>query len=199
MAMFERHRRGLFAVIIAGVVALGTWQMGGALYIYSKAWLAQELLKAAWAGASADVPATRPWPGADTHPVARLSVPELAVDQIVLAGASGRNLAFGPTHLAGTAAPASAGHSVLSGHRDTHFSFLRDLKPGMVVRLQGPNGDWQDYRVRGGEVIDARHARLAADLAGGASLSLVTCYPFDAIGSGGPLRYVVFAEGISES
>ena len=43
-------------------------------------------------------------------------------------------------------------------------------------------------------VIDARHARLLPD-DGGAALTLVTCYPFDAVEPGGPLRYVVFAEG----
>lgn len=199
MAISERRRRGLFRAVVASALVLGMWQLGGGVYIYAKAWLAQELLKAAWAEASADVPAAAPWPGADTRPVARLSVPNLAVDQIVLEGASGRNLAFGPTHLAGTAAPGSAGHSVLSGHRDTQFGFLRDLTPGMVVRLQRPDGGWQNYQVRGAEVIDARTARLAADLTGGASLSLVTCYPFDAIQPGGPLRYVVFAEGVAES
>ncbi len=50
------------------------------------------------------------------------------------------------------------------------------------------------YRVTGTEVIDARHARLAPD-DGRPVLSLVTCYPFDAIDPGGPLRYVVTAEG----
>ncbi len=47
----------------------------------------------------------------------------------------------------------------------------------------------------GAEVIDARQARLAPD-DGRPILSLVTCYPFDAIVPGGPLRYVVTAAGI---
>ena len=41
-------------------------------------------------------------------------------------------------------------------------------------------------------MIDARHARLAPD-DGRPLLSLVTCYPFDAVAPGGPLRYVVTA------
>lgn len=199
MATPRNHRRGLLAIAAAGALVLGLWQLGGAALIHAKAWLAQGLLEASWAAASEEVPAPPPWPWADTYPVARLNVPDLSVDQIVLAGASGRTLAFGPAHLAGTAAPGTAGHSIISGHRDTHFRFLRDLAPGMEVRLQRPDGGWQSYRVRGGEIIDSRHARLAADPTGRASLSLVTCYPFDTIRPGGPLRYVVFAEGIAGS
>ncbi len=49
----------------------------------------------------------------------------------------------------------------------------------------------------GSEVIDARHARLAPD-PGRPVLSLVTCYPFDAVAPGGPLRYVVTAEAAGD-
>ncbi len=41
----------------------------------------------------------KPWPWADTHPVARLIAPAQDADVLVLAGASGRTLAFGPGHL----------------------------------------------------------------------------------------------------
>jgi len=62
---------------------------------------------------------------------------------------------------------------------------------------RGPNGAWRTYRVSGTEIIDARRARL---LPGDATprLTLVTCYPFDAIAPGGPLRYVVSAEAEAE-
>ena len=63
-------------------------------------------------------------------------MPILSVDQIVLAGTSGHTLALGSAHLAGTAAPDTAGHSSLSGHRDIHFRFVRDLTPGMEMRLR---------------------------------------------------------------
>jgi sortase A len=114
----------------------------------------------------------------------------------VLAGASGRTLAFGPGHLDGTAAPGRAGHTVLSGHRDTHFRFLEDLAPGSELRVQRPDGGWQSYRVVETRVIDTRRARLAPG-DGRPALTLVTCYPFDAVVPGGPLRYLVFAEGAS--
>lgn len=174
----------------------GLWQVGWAGWIHAKAALAQVLLERAWDRTLAGELAVRPWPWADTHPVARLEVPALGERQIVLAGASGRTLAFGPAHLDGTAPPGSPGHAVLSGHRDTHFRFLRELRPGMVVRLQGGDGVWRDYQVTGTEVIDAREARLMPD-SGRFALTLVTCYPFDTLVPGGPLRLLVHARGLA--
>ncbi len=189
--MGSRPARLAGALVLIG---LGAWQLGGAGWIHAKAWVAQGLLEASWAASLAGAGAVRPWPWADTWPVARLQAPGLGVDRIVLAGTSGRTLAFGPGHMDGTAAPGVPGHSLLSGHRDTHFRFLKDLAPGDALRVQRPDGGWRDYRVIGAEVIDARQARLAPD-DGRPLLSLVTCYPFDALIPGGPLRYVVTAAG----
>ncbi len=190
----DKRRRRLLATAAALSIVLGLWQLGGAGWIHAKAWLAQGLLEASWAASLAGAGPIRPWPWADTWPVARLQAPGLGVDRIVLAGTSGRTLAFGPGHMDGTAAPGAPGHSLLSGHRDTHFRFLKDLAPGDALRVQRPDGGWRDYRVIGAEVIDARQARLAPD-PGRPLLSLVTCYPFDALTPGGPLRYVVTAVG----
>jgi sortase A len=190
----ERRRWGRLA-FAAGLLllALGGWQMGSAAYLHAKAWLAQVLLAEAWAATLAGGGPQKPWPWADTAPVARLQVPSLGIDQIVLAGVSGRSLAFGPGHLDGTARPGTRGHSVLSGHRDTHFRFLQDLTPGTRLRIQRTDGRWRSYRVGGSAVIDAGEARLALGT-GRPVVTLVTCYPFDAITPGGPLRYLVSAE-----
>jgi len=177
----------------AVLLGLAAWQIGGGLYIYLKAQLAQVLLSRAWAATLAGAEEARPWAWADTWPVARLTVPDLGVDEIVLAGDSGRTLAFGPGHLTGTPLPGSRGHSILGGHRDTHFAFLQGLRPGMKIAVQRLDGGWQDYLVTGSEVMDYRRAWLTP-AEGRTVLSLVTCYPFDAVTPGGPLRYVVSAE-----
>ncbi len=183
------------------LLGFGGWQLGAAGYIHAKAWLSQVLLSEAWATtvAKSDDDATlhKPWPWADTGPVARLTVPALGVDQIVLAGASGRTLAFGPGHLDETARPGAAGHSVISGHRDTHFAFLEDLAPDTKLEIQRADGAWQSYRVRDSQVIDARTARLSL-AAERPALTLVTCWPFDTAEPGGPLRYAVFAEATED-
>ncbi len=179
------------------LIGVGLWQAGESAYIEAKAWLAQGLLSEAWAATLDGERQVKPWPWADTWPVARLQVPALGIERIVLAGASGRTLAFGPAHLDGTAQAGAPGHAVLTGHRDTHFRFLRDLRPGMELRVQGSDGAWHSYRTGGSTVLDARRARLSQD-PGQRDLTLVTCYPFDALVPGGPLRYAVSAraEGV---
>lgn len=160
-----------------------------AAWMPAKAALAQQLLASSWQQSRQDGGAHRPWPWADTHPVARLEQARLGVSQVVLAGDAGRPLAFGPGWAESSAKPGSAsGTVVISGHRDTHFSWLRDLGDGDTVRLEHAGGT-RDYRVVGTEVVDSRTHRLAAD--GGDALVLVTCWPFDATSARGPMRYLV--------
>lgn len=164
------------------------------IWIHAKAALAQVLLARAWAQSDHGRRTERPWPWADIAPIARLSVPRLHQDLIVLDGDNGQALAFGPGWTPGSARPASPGLSVISAHRDTQFRFLQALRPGDLVQVDGPGGHG-DYRVRASQVIDSRHSRLP-DAASGDGLWLVTCYPFDAVMPGGPLRYVVETERI---
>lgn len=165
--------------------------MLGAGWLHAKAWLAQRLLQHAWATTQLTQQPQRPWPWADTHPVARLRVASRGIDQIVLAGDAGRTLAFGPGWAQASAAPGARGTSVISGHRDTHFAFLRELAPGDVLQLESVEG-LRHYRVVGARVADVRRERIT--LAGGDTLLLVTCWPFDAVLPGGPLRFVLQAE-----
>ena len=119
---------------------LAVYGLGGAAYLEAKATLAQALLRGAWSRSLARGTEVRPWPWADTWPVARLSVPRLGIDQIVLAGAAGRTLAFGPGLSTAAAMPGDAGNAVISGHRDTHFGFLRALRIGDLVWITTPQG-----------------------------------------------------------
>ncbi|MEM7169380.1 MAG: class GN sortase [Pseudomonadota bacterium] len=185
--------RGLIAF---GLFAIAAWQIGGGLYIHAKAQLAQHLMAQAWAKTLDGSERVRPWAWADAWPVARLQVPDLGIDQFVLSNASNRTLAFGPGHLIGSAPPGVQGHVIIGGHRDTHFSFMADLEPDMAIRMQDSTGRWQSYLVRESQVIDSRRARIHS--AGNRpSLSLITCYPFDAVQPGGPLRYIAWADGES--
>lgn len=182
-------------VVVACVLCLGFWQLGQGAYIPAKAWLAQELMQRAWQRAEHDDDRQAPWPWADTWPVARLTVDSGDIDLIVLAGGSGRTLAFGPGHLSASALPGDAGNSVIAGHRDTHFSFLRDIEMGDTVTIERFSGRKHLYKVIGIDVVDSRRGSLLLDT-DASILSLVTCYPFDATEAGGPLRYVVTARKV---
>lgn len=166
------------------------------LWIPLKALVAQELLELAWAESQARQSQTRPWPWADTWPVARLAMPALDESVIVLADTSGESLAFGPGLLAGDGA---RGPVIIAGHRDTHFRRLASLKPGQELRLQGEQGRWRRYRVDGARVVDSRSALIDTEQLPEGALLLITCYPFDGIDAGGPLRYVVRASALGHT
>jgi len=194
--------RRLAATLRGGAVALllaaGAALLAHGLWIPAKAALAQVLLRGAWERAAAGEARPRPWPWADTWPVARLALPGGGRPLVVLAGASGRTLAFGPGHLDGSARPGEPGNVVIAGHRDTHFRALEGVGPGDLVTLEPPAGAPRRYRVVRAAVHDRRDTMpLARD--GGSRLTLVTCWPFDAVAPGGPLRWVVVAEAAAWS
>ena len=161
-----------------------------AVWVPVKAELAQHLLERAWLRTLDGEKGAKPWPWADTRPVAVLEAPRLGIREVVLEGSSGRNLAFGPT-LLNNAGIENSSDRVLSGHRDTHFSFLKDLENGDLLRLRTPAGV-QDYRVAWQETVDSTEEQLVIDDSM-VRLTLLTCYPFDAPTAGGPLRRVVTA------
>jgi len=176
--------------LLALFVGIGLLSYGA--YIPAKAWLAQVLLETAWERRLAGAADTRPWPWADTRPLARLRQPRLDIDQIVLEGASGRVLAFGPGHVLGSARPGAAGNVVISGHRDTHFRWLAALRTGDDLMLQTKEGHERWYRVDHTAIHHEDEVALLDPLAGD-QLRLLTCFPFDAVAAGTPQRYVVTA------
>lgn len=184
----------LFAVLCIGLLAVaGTLSFGHGIYIVAKAQLAQVLLHSSWERTRQTGIPAKPWPWADTHPVARLLAPAQDADLLVLAGASGRTLAFGPGHLDGSAQPGEPGNAVITAHRDTHFRFLKAAVAGDQLVIERADGGRRYFRIRRAYVADYRELRLPRDTVV-PTLTLVTCYPFDALDAGGPLRYVVVAE-----
>jgi sortase A len=81
---------------------------------------------------------------------------------------------------------------IIGGHRDTHFQFLRNVEVGELLGMETTRGQRHIYKVVGVDIVDSRKGSLVLDT-DAAMLTLVTCYPFDALEAGGPLRYVVTA------
>lgn len=180
-------------LLVLLLVLAGAQQLAAAGLIKAKAWLAPILIERAWEQSLAQGGApVKPWPWADTWPVARLRVAARDIDLLVLAGDSGNALAFGPGHALASAPLGSPGLAVIGGHRDTHFNFLQHLQAGALVQLQLPTGAGLDYRVEAAQVVDAGKQALPLQF-DREELLLVTCYPFDTLRPGGPLRYVIRA------
>jgi len=182
------------------LLALGAWQFGQGAWIQAKAWLAQALIEQAWSKTLAGERQVKPWPWADTWPVARLIAPALGIERYVLAGTGGAAMAFGPGHLEGTALPGDAGNSVIGGHRDTHLAFLRHLPVGSEIVLESPDGARRSYTVRHAMVLDKRDVWIAKQ-EGPTRLTLITCYPFHALRAAGAQRFVIsaFASGATNN
>ena len=120
--------------------------------------------------------------------MAVLTIPAHGIRQLVLEGNSGRNLAFGPVFLDGTS---NGLDLVISGHRDTHFRFLASVQAGDLIQVTTRHSSrW--FEVQEMDVVDSRYEDLLIE-PGLDRISLVTCFPFDSLQAGGPLRYVVTA------
>ena len=159
----EFTRKGILTILLMCLLAMGLWQTGEGFWIHAKARLAQFLLERAWNRAVACEPAPKPWPWADTRPVARLRVIRYGIDLIVLANASGRTLAFGPAYLSSSTQPGGKGTTILTGHRDTHFAFLPRLQPTDEVLMETPDRRQYRYIVRDVSIVDGRTAIIGSD------------------------------------
>jgi sortase A len=81
---------------------------------------------------------------------------------------------------------------VLTAHRDTHFRFLRTLAAGDTLVVEAAGGARRHYWVRSLATRHVDELALPRDTAA-PTLTLITCWPFDALVPGGPWRYVVTA------
>ncbi|MGI2260120.1 class GN sortase [Shewanella sp. GXUN23E] len=171
-------------------------------YMQAKAHFAQFLVAQAWQKTLDDGLWHKPWGWADTYPVARLYL-DINKDTndasqkslYVLAGAVGRTLAFGPGMLLSGARPGESGNTVIAGHRDTHFRALEYVKPGQKLELQISSGESLGYQVFDVGIYHQSDAWLMAET-NETVLTLITCYPFDALFANTPHRYVVRARRV---
>ena len=180
--------------IILFPAIIGIICFANGLWIHGKALLAQTLLQRAWEQTQIRGKSVKPWPWADTWPVARLHAEKYGQDLIVLAGQSGQALAFGPGMLKTGVKPGQPGPCILAAHRDTHFSFLRKVHSGDIFTLEDRQGRQWRYKVNTTTVRSASELYLAAQK--DAQLVMVTCYPFHALSTDADQRYVVVADRI---
>jgi sortase A len=93
-------------------------------------------------------PADLPIPEAG-DPVARIEIPRIGVDFIVLQGVDLRLLQDGPGHFPQTPLPGQAGNASIAGHRTTYkapFNRIDELDPGDEITITSLQGTFT-YRV----------------------------------------------------
>ena len=183
-------------VIALLILSVGLCFLVSGSWIQIKAVVAQALLERSWEQTKNHGNPVQPWPWADHWPVAQLKFHKSKKEFIVLSGDSGSSLAFAPGWNTKSAKPGEQGVTVISGHRDTHFEILKDIEIGDSIDVVTPQGETVNYKVKTIEFVDSRVATINTEQSGQV-LVLVTCFPFDAVVAGGPLRYVVTAEGVT--
>lgn len=170
-------------------------------YMQAKAHFAQYLIERAFTQTLADNTPHKPWSWADTHPVAKMRFisPKFKSsenDLYILAGISGRTLAFGPGLFLGGATAGEQGNTIIAGHRDSHFLRLKYLQLGDVIELTNTQGHLSQYQVTDLRVVHESQVEEMATTKD-SRLTLITCYPFDALSAEADLRYIVEAKSIS--
>jgi sortase A len=178
------------------ILIAGTCLTGRAIYLHAKAALLGLLIRRAWKQSACSGEPHAPWPWADTHPIARLRIPRLNYDEIVLDAATPRTLAFGPALLLSGASLGKPDNAVLAGHRTSWFAPVENIAQSDTLRIV-----WFDTRRRGLyerayavnfiQIVAPQNLDLLAPTSEDV-LTLVTCYPFGR-SPHSPLRYVVRA------
>jgi sortase A len=130
-------------------------------------------------------------PAAVAGLIGRIEISHLGLSAIVMEGDSGRTLRRAVGHIPGTSLPGQIGNMVLTGHRDTFFRPLRNIRENDIILVTTLQGEYL-YRVLSTRIVAPDNVAV---LNGGHGeiLTLVTCYPFYFVGAA-PDRFIVRAE-----
>ncbi|HEY3375458.1 MAG TPA: class E sortase [Candidatus Aquicultor sp.] len=116
---------------------------------------------------------------AHLSPFARIEIPKINLDAIVVQGVDDAALALGPGHMEETAWPGDVGNMVISGHRVTHshpFYYINELKSGDPIHVYNRDRERFTYYVQEQKVVvptDLSVIEPASDK----TLTLSTCNP----------------------
>ncbi len=128
--------------------------------------------------------------------IGRIEIPRLLVSAVVVEGIDRTTLRRAVGHIPGTALPGQPGNVGLSGHRDTLFRPLKDLKINDEVHFSTLKGNFK-YQVESLTVVEPDNVGVLARSDENV-LTLVTCYPFYYVGPA-PRRFIVRARLVPET
>ena len=187
-----KRKASILSLIFLLVIGGGYFAYEG-LKIELKARVAQVLLQHAWNKTLQTGKYYQPWPSFDGKPILLLEIPSHNISQIVLNGTSGQSLAFGPSFHEESFLPHERKITIISSHRDSHGVYIKKLQLGEEIKLQDQYKKWHSYIIDDFFIINVQEEKITMEN-NDQHLLLVTCYPFNAIRSGTPYRYVVSAK-----
>ena len=185
--MIRTVERILFVI---GIVALGWYATARLAAAREQSALSREL-EAARSAMDAQPAATRaPAALAARALIGRIEVPRLKLSALAREGVDVRTLRGSVGHVPGTALPGAEGNAAFAAHRDTFFSPLKWIRKGDEVLVTTPDGVHR-YAVNRTRVVDPSDVSVLQP-SREHTLTLITCYPFDYVGSA-PKRFIVQA------
>jgi len=129
--------------------------------------------------------------------IGMLLLPKIDAALPIIEGVSEKELKKGVGHYNGTAFPSEPGQIVLSGHRDTVFRRMGELKIGDEITVKMPYGNFT-YVMERTEIVSADDLSVIRPHAyDEETLTITTCYPFRYIGDA-PDRYIIYAKPITK-
>ncbi|MFB7301574.1 class D sortase [Heyndrickxia sporothermodurans] len=126
-----------------------------------------------------------------------LSIPQINAELPIVEGTDEDDLEKGVGHYKGTAYPMDNDQIVLSGHRDTVFRRMGELRIGDILSLKLPYGTFS-YEIKETKIVDADDRSIIQSTAPEEVLTITTCYPFSYIGDA-PNRYIITALPVQHS
>jgi len=124
----------------------------------------------------------------------RIEISSVGLTAMILEGTDEGTLRRAVGHIRGTPLPGQQGNVALAGHRDTFFRGLRKILVNDEITLTTLSGSYR-YRVDSTKVVKPEETEVLED--DGDILTLVTCYPFNFVGSA-PRRFIVRARRVLE-
>lgn len=191
--LMRAGERVLFAI---GLVAFGWFAYGEIHAAREQAALSRELEQARRTAAdvaplTTDALQPKPVTLPTRSLVGRIEVPRIQLSALAREGVDVRTLRGSVGHVPGTALPGAPGNAAFAAHRDTFFRPLAGIRKGDTVVVTTPGGvhRYTVVRTRVVEPYDVSVLRSGTR----SQLTLVTCYPFNFVGSA-PQRFIVQAE-----
>ncbi|KXX91209.1 class D sortase [Bacillus cereus] len=132
----------------------------------------------------------------DGERIAYMVIPKIKRKYSIYWGADDKTLKKGVGMLVSdnTTTPSGNGHTVLSGHRDTVFTDLGELKENDYILVEYDNKVYV-YQINKHWITDADDLTVIVPKAT-STLTLTTCYPFKYIGDA-PERYIIESSLVS--
>lgn len=130
----------------------------------------------------------------DGENIGNLTIPSINQVIPIFHGTDEDELKKGIGHFSRSVLPGENDNSVLSGHRDTVFRKLGQLKIKDLLIVETTAGTFT-YEIKEIKIVDEDDKTIISPT-NDAVLTVTTCYPFDYIGSA-PDRYILIADLIN--